>query len=114
MKKTVYLLESYMTYVNKGSLEIDLDYFPEFKDLTNEEIAQELANGEYFVSDFSNEIRPKSIDHLPESIKEEWINEDGEIDYSSQEMMTLWDCHREADVDFDKIKNEEHYFLVDG
>lgn len=104
-------MESYMTYVNKGSVEIDLDYFPEFEDLTDEEIAEELASGEYFVND-NNSIMPKSIDHLSEEIKEEWKDEDGSNLYDSSDYMSLWDCHNEADVDFDKIKNEEHYFLV--
>ena len=109
MKKTVYLMESFVTYVNKGSVEIDLDYFPELKDMTNEELAKELASGDYFVDGWLNEIRPKE---LPESMKEEYLNEDGEVEYDTTDLMPLWEVHNEAMVDFDKIKNEEHYFLV--
>ena len=105
------MMESFMTYVNKGSVELDLDYFPEFEDMTDEEIAEKLRTGEYFVTD-SNEIMPKSLDHLSKEIQEEWHDEDGNISYDSGEYSTLWDVHNQADVDFDKIKNEEHYFLV--
>lgn len=104
-------MESYMTYVNKGSVELDMTYFPEFEDLTNEEIAEELASGKYYVND-SNEIMPASLDHLSEEIKEEWKDVDGNIDYDAEEYPTLWEIHNDSDVDFDKIKNEEHYFLV--
>jgi len=109
MKKTVYMMESYITYVNKGSVEIDLDYFPEFQSLTNEQIAEKLASGDYFVDGWLNEIRPKE---LPENLKEDYMNEDGEVEYDTSDLMPLWDVHNEAMVDFDKIKNEEHYFLV--
>ena len=102
-------MESYVTYVNKGSVELDLDYFPEFKDMSNEQIAKELAKGDYLVDGWLNEIRPKE---LPESLKEQYLNEDGESEYDTSELMPLWEVHNEAMVDFDKIKNEEHYFLV--
>lgn len=102
-------MESFITYVNKGSVEIDLDYFPELQNLTNEQLAEELASGKYYVDSWSGEIKPKE---LPEKFKEEYINEDGEVEYNTEEFVELWDWHREADVDFDKIKNEEHYFLV--
>ena len=102
-------MESFVTYVNKGSIEIDLDYFPELKELSNDELAKELASGDYFVDGWLNEIRPKE---LPESMKEEYLNEDGEVEYDTTDLMPLWEVHNEAMVDFDKIKNEEHYFLV--
>ena len=110
MKKTVYMMESYITYVNKGSVEIDLDYFPELQGLTNEEIAKKLASGDYFLDGWLNEIKPKE---LPENLKEDYMNEDGEVEYDTSDLMPLWDAHNEADVEFDKIKNEEHYFIVD-
>jgi hypothetical protein len=111
MKKTVYLMESFVTYVNKGSVEIDLDYFPELKDLNNEELAAELASGDYFVDGWLSEIRPKE---LPDNMKEEYVNEDGEVEYDTTDLMPLWEVHNEAMTEFDKIKNEEHYFIVEG
>lgn len=104
-------MESFVTYVNKGSVELDLTYFPEFQGLSDEEIAQKLADGKYYVND-SNQIMPATLEHLPQEIKDEWTDVDGNIDYDAEEYPTLWEVHNESDVDFDKIKNEEHYFLV--
>jgi hypothetical protein len=110
MKKTVYLMESFITYVNKGNVELDLDYFPELKDLSNEELATKLASDDYYVNSWLGEIRPKE---LPEHLKEEYINEDGEFEYDTEDLVPLWEFHSEAPADFDKIKNEEHYFIVE-
>lgn len=104
-------MESFVTYVNKGCVKLDMDYFPEFEGLSNEEIAQKLADGKYYVND-NNEIMPATIEHLSEEIKEDWKDVDGNLEYDSEGYMTLWEVHNESDVDFDKIKNEEHYFLV--
>lgn len=107
-------MESYMTYVNKGSVEINLDMFPHLKDMNNEELAEELATGDYVVDGFINEIRPKTFEDLPQEFKEDYLDENGEVveDYDTEDFCSLWDYHRESDVDFDKIKNEEHYFYI--
>jgi TPR repeat protein len=109
MKKTVYLMESFVTYVNKGSVDIDLDYFPQLQGLTGDQLAEELASGEYLVDTGLGEIRPKEP---PEELKEMYTNEDGEIEYGTDDFVALWDYHREAEVDFDKIKDEKSYFYV--
>lgn len=106
-------MESFITYVNKGSVEIDLDYFPELQGLTNEELQEELKSGKYYVSPMNNEIMPKELpENISEEIKEEWSDGEGGTCYDSEDFVSLWDWHNESEVDFDKIKNEEHYFLV--
>lgn len=114
MKKKVYLMESFITYVNKGSVELDMDYFPELAGLSNGEIAQKLASGKYYV-DWEGEVMPEKLpESLTPEIKAQWEDEDGSIAYDTEEMNTLWEYHNESEVDFDKIKNEEAYFIVEG
>jgi hypothetical protein len=113
MKKKVYMMESYVTYVNKGALELDLEYFPELQGLSDEQIAKELEDGKYYVADWSNEIMPKQLpETISEKIKQDWTSEDGELEYDSENLCPLWEWHRESEVVFDKIKNEESYFIV--
>lgn len=102
-------MESYMTYVNKGSVIIDLDKCTKLKDLTNEEIAEELGQGNY-VTDGTG-VYPTDFAELSDEIKEDFEGEEDYKEYIS-DMMSMWDYHNESELDFDKIKNEEHYFLV--
>jgi len=103
-----------MTYVNKGSVEMDMQYFPEFEGLSNEQIAEKLKEGQYYV-DWEGNVLPLQLpQNISEEIKDQWRDEDGSIIYGVEEMSTLWDYHNESETEFDKIKDEKAYFIVEG
>lgn len=111
MEKKLYMMESFVTYVNKGYITIDTDMFPEFEGKTNEQIQEMINSKDYRVDADLNMLVPaKPTDALIE--KAGYQDENGVGYYNIEDTMDLWDYHNESDVDFDKIKNEESYLIV--
>lgn len=100
-----------MTYVNKGSIRVETDIFPEFNGKTNKEISELINNGKYYVDADSNQLLPIPLtaEHL-ETLG--YLDEDGESAYDVGDVMDLWKYHANCDIKFDKIKDNKIYVTV--
>lgn len=76
----VSMRESYVTFLFRGEVELDLDDYPELQGKTDEEIT------EYIYSNSSEMKAPEGFKYVD----------------------NLWDACMEMDVISDKIKNEEY------
>ena len=104
--KTVHMCESFVTYINKGSIKMDLDKFPNLVGKTNKEINDWItSNGDTLFVNWEGEIRLNSCHYYEEGELEE--GEEPEVDPDS---IPLWEYFNNAGVEFDKIKDEERYF----
>lgn len=126
---TLNMCESYVTYTNKGKVKIDVNYFPQLKNKTKEEIAEwvTINSDSLYIDCYTGWLYPSLL-----VTKEEFIINYGFSDLSGKELEDAldeegWDGEYEsetdriplreyfqnASVEFDKIKNEEHYFVAD-
>ena len=105
-------MESIETFVNKGHITVNTDYFPEFEGKSNEEIQEMINSGEYYVDVDLGELMPKSPSYeLMEQLG--YLDENGVVDYDVSRLENLWTYHNECDVNFDKIKNEKSYIIIE-
>jgi hypothetical protein len=111
MIKNINLMESYTTYVNKGSIRVETDIFPEFVGKTNSEISELINNGKYYVDEDSKQLLPIPLtkDNL-ETLG--YLDEDGESAYDGGDLIYLWEYHGYCGAKFDKIKENKIYVTV--
>ena len=109
-------MESFITYENHGDVTLNLDYFPELKDKTDDEI-QEWLNQNYselYVHVYSNEFRKDNkIVYDEEELEYYKENPDekpeSDIDEDVVELCEYWSG---TEVVWDKIKCEEKTMFV--
>lgn len=124
-KIKLHMCESWITYANKGQVDIDIAYFPLLKEKTKEEVAKWVTENakDLWIDQNSGIIFPSQTTTKEEYIKEneldvditaEDLEDEGwEGEYKDENRVSLWSYFNDASIDFEKIKNEEHYFSAD-
>lgn len=103
------MCESFVTYINKGSLELNMEDFPELQGKTNQEINIWLSeNSNDLYVNWEGRIRKDNL-----MVYEEDELEEGDLPEEDDEAVILSDYFRDAGVAFDKIKNEDSYFVTE-
>ena len=125
LKYKLHMCESWVTYANKGQVDIDIKYFPDLKDKNKDDVAKWVTENakNLWIDKNSGTIFPSQIitkqefiqeNGLEANLSDEDLKDEGwEEDYKDSNREPLWDYFNEAPVDFNKIKNEEHYFSAD-
>lgn len=112
-KKTVRLMESFVTYECRGDVNLNLDIFPELKDKTNEEIQNWLNSNfdDLYIDSFNQELRKDCYyNYTPEEWDEMVVNgEDPEVNV---DVITLSEYWSDSGVVWDKIKSEEKKMFI--
>jgi hypothetical protein len=99
--------EQYMTICGKGYVKINLDDFPELEGKSNSEINTWINdNADDLWVNWEGYIRKDNF-----VIYEEGELEEGEEPMIDDHAVPLWDYHNESEITWDKIKNEEKYFI---
>lgn len=124
-KIKLHMCESWITYANKGQVDIDIAYFPLLKEKTKEEVAKWVTENakDLWIDQNSGIIFPSQTTTKEEYIKEndldvnitaEDLEDEGwEGEYKDENRVSLWSYFNDASIDFEKIKNEEHFFSPD-
>jgi len=124
-KIKLHMCESWVTHANKGQVDIDISYFPLLKEKTKEEVAEWVTENakDLWIDQNSGIIFPSQTTTKEEYIKEneldfnittEDLEDEGwEGEYKDDNRVSLWSYFNDAPLDFEKIKNEEHYFTAD-
>lgn len=124
-KIKLHMCESWITYANKGQVDIDIAYFPLLKEKTREDVAKWVTENakDLWIDQNSGIIFPSQTTTKEEFIKEneldinitaEDLEDEGwEGEYKDENRVSLWSYFNDAPIDFEKIKNEENYFLAD-
>jgi predicted RNA-binding protein with RPS1 domain len=124
-KYKLHMIESWVTYSNKGQVDIDTNYFPILKDKNKDDVAKWVTDNakNLWIDTNSGVIFPSQTitkqefiqeGGLEDNISDEDIKDEGwEGDYKDKNREPLLDYFNEAMEDFNKIKNEEHYFTAD-
>jgi hypothetical protein len=124
----LHMCESYVTYTNKGEVNIDIRYFPELEGKTKQEVAtwvtenahklyinyygwilptEKVTTQEFILNNGFEDLTGKELE---DALKDENWNGEEEAE---DDRVPLWNHFEESGVIFDKIKNEEHYFTAD-
>ena len=126
---TLHMCESYITYTNKGQVKIDVNYFPQLKDKTKQEVAKWVTENidNLYIDTYYGWVFPSKIvtkeefilnngleDLSGKELEDALVEEGWEGEYESEDdRIPLHEFFNESGVVFDKIKNEEHYFIAD-
>ena len=124
-KIKLHMCESWVTHANKGQVDIDISYFPLLKEKTKEEVAEWVTENakDLWIDQNSGIIFPSQTTTKEEYIKENELDvnittkdledEGWEGEYKDENRVSLRSYFNDAPIDFEKIKNEEHYFTAD-
>jgi hypothetical protein len=109
------MMESYVTYENHGDLVLNFEFFPELEGKSDEVIQKWLEefSSQLFVNVETLELRKdRKYVYSSEEIEQAKADNEELEQFEDDDVVGLWDYWSEAEVQWDKIKNETRKLIL--